>query len=161
MLECFALKFYPLCVNLNGAKVVVIGAGRVAERKLKGLLDAGARPLVVAPQITPRIAGWAHHRQLRWTKRAFRDSDINGAKFVIAATDDAELNARIAQLAMRRKILVNAATGRATGDVILPAVARRGSLTIAISTGGRSPGLARRWREKIEQHFKIRTGHDD
>ncbi len=94
-------------------------------------------------------------------KRAFRASDVNGAKFVIAATDDAALNARIARLAMRKKIWVNAATGRATGDVILPAVTRRGGLTIAISTGGKSPGLARLWREKIEKHLKTASGRND
>ena len=148
------MKFYPICINLNGAKVVVVGAGRVAERKLRGLLDVGARVTVIAPDATAQIAAWTKRGRLRWQRRKFRAGDVSGVvKFVIAATDDAVLNARIARLAMRKKILVNAATGKATGDVILPAVARKGDMTIAISTGGKSPKLARQWRETIEKIF--------
>jgi len=145
------LKFYPICVDLYGAKVVVIGAGRVAERKLRGLLQAGARLLVVAPEATAQISAWAKRGRICWQRRQYSAGDLRGAKFVIAATNDASLNARIARLAQRQRILINSATGRGTGDVILPAVARHGSVTIAISTSGKNPSLARRWREKLEK----------
>lgn len=145
------MKFYPLCVNLKGAKVVVVGAGPVAERKLRNLLAAGARVTVIAPKATAQIGVWARRRRLQWKPRRVKAGDVDRAKFVIVATDDAALNARLARRAMRKKILVNAATGKATGDVILPAIARKGKVMIAISTGGKNPKLARRLREKIEK----------
>ncbi len=152
MLHSRALKYYPIYLNLGGARVVVVGAGRVAERKLRRLLECGARVSVVAPEATALIIAWSKRQKLRWLHRKFRATDIHSeVKFVIAATDDASLNSRIARLAMRKRILINAATGKATGDVILPAVAQlRGGVTIAISTAGRSPKLARRLRERIE-----------
>ena len=146
-----ALKFYPICINLIGAKVVVIGAGRVAEPKLRRVLESGARVTVIAPEATAQITAWAKRKKLQWKRRRVKSGDVHHAKFVITATDDARLNAKIARLAMRQKILVNAATGKATGDVTLPAVAQVRGVTIAISTGGKSPKLARRLREQFER----------
>lgn len=151
-----AVNFYPVFLNLRDARAMVVGAGRVAERKLRRLLDCGARVIVVAPEATPQIVAWSKQRKLRWLRRKFRAGDLNRRlKFTIAATDDARLNARIAHRAMKRNILINTATGRATGDVILPAVTRlRGGVTVAISTGGRSPRRARRLREEMERRWK-------
>ena len=132
---------------------MVVGAGPVAEEKIPGLLRAGAKVRVVAPQATERVQIWAQAKKIIWERRAFRSEDLAGAFLVIAATSSGALHARILAQARRRGVLCNAVDDPEHCDFFYGAVVRRGGLLIAISTSGRSPALAQRIRKKLEQEF--------
>jgi len=139
--------YYPVFLDLRGRRCLVVGGGEVAVRKVKGLLEVGARVTVIAPDIIPMPAG------SRVLRRAFRASDVCDMALVIAATNNPETNRKIAYEARRRYIWVNVVDDQDTGSVILPAVVKRGSLRMAISTGGASPLLACRLKEQLENQF--------
>jgi len=137
---------YPIFLNLRDRPVVVIGAGRVALRKAKGLVDAGALVTVVAPRWEPDFETLPLHL----IRRRFRTSDLTAAVLVFAATDDRSTNHKISVLARKRGIWANIADAPDECDFIVPARIRRGNVQIAISTGGKSPRLAAEMRKKLE-----------
>ena len=139
------MHHYPLFLNLAGQSVVVIGAGKVATRKIRSLLAAGAHVTVISPHAKRLLIG------VRWLKRRYRRGDLRGACLVVAATNDLKVNEEICAEAKRRKLLVNCVAPPSAGNFIVPAVARRGRLTVAISTGGVSPALAKRLRRDLER----------
>ena len=147
------MTLFPAFLKLGGRRCVVVGAGPVAEEKIPGLLRAGARVRVVAPQATERVQDWARAKKIIWERRAFRSADLAGAFLVIAATSSPSLHARILTQARRRGVLCNAVDDPEHCDFFYGAVVRRGGLLIAISTSGRSPALAQRIRKKLEQEF--------
>ena len=134
--------FYPVALRLAARRCLVVGGGRVAERKVEGLLEAGARVRVVSPRLTLRLEALAEEGRIECALRPFEDGDVTGAFLVFAATDDAALNSRIVRLARSRGSLAHSATAPAEGDFINPAVARRGPVTVAVTTGASSPALA-------------------
>jgi precorrin-2 dehydrogenase/sirohydrochlorin ferrochelatase len=136
---------YPLFLDLTGQPVVVIGAGKVAARKIRSLLAAGARVTVISPRAS-RLP-----KSVRWLRRRYRRGDLAGARLVVAATDDQHVNELVCAEAKRRRQLINCVAPPAAGNFIVPAVARRGSLAIAISTDGLSPSLAKRLRRDLER----------
>jgi precorrin-2 dehydrogenase/sirohydrochlorin ferrochelatase len=131
----------------------VVGAGAVGEGKIAGLLEADAELRVVAPEATKRVKDWAQAGKLRWSRRTFRESDLNRCFCVVAATSSSGLHKKIFQLAQQRKVLCNVVDVPELCDFYYPAVVRRGSLQIAISTGGESPALAQRLRGKLQKEF--------
>ncbi len=139
---------YPLFLDLRDQPVVVIGAGKVAARKIRSLLAAGAHVTVISPQ--------AHRlpKDVRWLRRRYRRGDLAGARLVIAATDDKHVNELVCAEARRRRQLVNCIAPPLAGNFFVPAVARRGGIAIAISTDGRSPALAKRLRQELEQFLR-------
>src|SRR5579883_409655 len=143
--------YYPVCLDLRGRPCVVIGGGSVAARKVEGLLACGARVTVVAPALTPALQALLDAGRIAVRPRPYADGDLAGAALAIAATDERDVNARVAAEARARGVWLNAADDPERCDVILPAVIRRGDLPIAISTCGRSPALARRVREDLER----------
>jgi precorrin-2 dehydrogenase / sirohydrochlorin ferrochelatase len=142
---------YPLFLDLTDQPVVVIGAGKVAARKIRSLLAAGARVTAISPQ------AYRLPKAVRWIKRCYRRGDLTGARLVVAATNDLRINERVCAEAKRRRQLVNCIAPPAAGNFIVPAVARRGKLTIAISTGGLSPALAKQLRRDLERI--LRSGY--
>ena len=146
-------QLYPVLLDLRGKRVVVIGAGAVAARKIAGLLETPAKVLVVGPAADARIGRWAKEGRLTHRAVKFEESDLQGATLVFAATDDSALNARIAKLAASRAIPANVATGPDGGGFTLPAQLRRGHLGISISTDGRCPALSRAVRRRLEEQF--------
>ena len=136
---------YPLFLTLTDQPVIVIGGGVVAKRKIRNLLAAGARVTVISPHAT-RLPKSVH-----WLRRRFRRGDLRGARLVVAATDDLRVNEQVCAEARRRKLLVNCVAPPSAGNFIVPAVARRGRLMIAVSTGGASPALAKRLRRDLER----------
>jgi precorrin-2 dehydrogenase/sirohydrochlorin ferrochelatase len=144
---------FPLFLKLHRRKCLVVGAGQIGEGKIAGLLRAGANVYVVAPVVTERVETWARGRQVRWSQRKFRDSDLTGCFLVIAATSSSELHERIFRLARQRGILCNVVDVPELCDFYYPAVVRRGALQIAVSTAGESPALAQRLRKKLEREF--------
>lgn len=115
----------------------------MALRKVRGLLDAGARVRVVSPELAARPRGVA------WTRRRFRVADVRGMSLVFAATDDAGVNAAVAEACRREAIPVNVADAPRLCTFQVPSVVRRGALTLAVSTGGASPALARRLKRRL------------
>jgi len=139
---------YPLQLNLQQRLCVVVGAGSVGLRKVEGLLAAGARVRLVSaalPEILPPA--------LELVARPYRQGDLAGALLAFAATDDPQVNAAVAAEARAAGILVNRADDPAAGDFALPAVLRRGELTLTVATGGGSPALAALLREELAHQF--------
>jgi len=142
--------YYPMMVDLAGRRCLVVGGGRVAERKVALLLEAGADVAVVSPVVTPRIADLAARGAIRLARRTVRPADLDRVFLAFAATDDAEVNQGVAREVRSAGGLVNVADAPEACDFHVPSVVRRGDLTIAISTGGGSPALAKRLRQRLE-----------
>jgi siroheme synthase-like protein len=142
--------YYPAFLDLRGRRCLVVGGGAVAERKVEALREAGARVVIVSPTLTSRLralvsAGTVEHRA-----RSFRCHDTGGCALVVAATGEGAVDDAVAAAARRVRALVNVVDRPAACDFILPSVLRRGDLQIAVSTGGRSPALAREIRRRLE-----------
>lgn len=136
---------YPIVLDVAGVPVLVVGGGTVALRKVQGLLAAGAEVTVVAPGIAAALRALPVHV----IERPYAPGDLEHARLVITATDDPDVNASVAADANRRGIWVNSADDPANCTFTLPAVARDGAVTIAVSTGGASPALASHLRGEI------------
>lgn len=144
---------YPVMLDLEGRPCLVVGGGLIAERKVTGLLAAGARVTVVSPTLSPGLAALASDGGLQWWSREYRAEDVAGFALVMVATDDGEVNAAVAREGKERGVWVNAADDPAHCDFILPSVLRRGELVVAVATGGTSPALSRAIREDLEGYF--------
>jgi precorrin-2 dehydrogenase/sirohydrochlorin ferrochelatase len=131
----------------------VIGGGAVAERKVASLVPAGARVTVIAPELSANLAAWSQRESIHAITRAYRPGDLAGYEIVFVATDDPEVNAAVYEEGKSRSVWVNAADDPAHCDFILPSILRRGTLTVAVSTGAASPALARMVREELESYF--------
>jgi siroheme synthase-like protein len=130
---------------------VVVGGGAIAQRKVSGLVRCGARVVVVSPTMTRPLAAAVSRGAVRHVARSFRAADLEGAWLAVAATDDPRVNERVFRAARRRRIFVNVVDRPRWCTFIAPATLRRGALTVAISTGGKSPGLAKRLRRTFER----------
>jgi precorrin-2 dehydrogenase/sirohydrochlorin ferrochelatase len=146
------VKTYPIClVGLENQRVVVIGGGKVAARKAEALLEAGAPVIVISPQFCAEFDHLAGlYAGLEMVPRLYQAGDLADAFLVIAATDDPPVNGAVWSEAVRRGCLVNVVDDPGHSNFIVPAVVQRGEVKVAITTGGASPALARRLREKLE-----------
>lgn len=137
---------YPIQLQLKGRLCVVVGGGPVGRRKARGLLRAGARVRLIA---AAPVAAMPGHERLEILRRAYREGDLEDALLAFAATDSRACNAAVATEARRRGIPINIADDPSASDFILPAVLRRGELSIAVATGGRNPALAVQLRDRL------------
>lgn len=145
------MKTYPInLIGLERRRCVVVGGGAVAARKVAGLLEANAHVVVISPQIVPALEEHRAAGRITLLRRTYRPGDLHGAFLVIAATNDPEVNRTVAQEAESLGCLVSVVTEPRLSNFIVPAVVRRGNLTIAISSGGASPGLAQHLRMQLE-----------
>ena len=142
--------YYPVYLNLRGRRCVIIGGGTVAEGKIARLLDSGAEIRVVSPDATPGIRQFVADGSVRWEERKYRDGDLEGAFIAIAATNVREVNRRIFEEANQRGVMLNAVDDPPNCSFIAPSIVQRGPVTLAISTGGVSPALARKLRESLQ-----------
>jgi len=142
---------YPIFLDLQNQPVAVIGAGKVATRKIRTLLKAGAHVAVISPRANAEIRELARSRRVSWLRRRYRRGDLRNARLVIAATDNPGVNAMVCSEAKRRKVLANCAAPPSAGNFIVPSQVRRGGITLAISTGGASPAFAKRLRRDLER----------
>jgi len=147
------MKTYPLFALIDDRPVLVVGGGAVGERKVQDLLVAGARVTVVSREITPALAELAAAGRLGFIQGDFDHKHLEGMTLVVGATDDQEVNRRVSAAAQARGLFVNIVDAPDLCTFIVPAQVRRGPLTIAVSTGGASPALARQVREKLEELF--------
>jgi len=148
-----SMKTYPIFAVIENQPCLVVGGGAVGERKVQDLMAAGARVTVVSRTLTPELAALAIRGEISYLPEDFREVQVEGMTLVMAATDDPEVNARVSAAAQARAIWVNVADAPEYCTFIVPAQVRRGDLTLAISTGGASPALARQLREELQQHF--------
>ncbi|HET8628116.1 MAG TPA: bifunctional precorrin-2 dehydrogenase/sirohydrochlorin ferrochelatase [Thermomicrobiales bacterium] len=142
---------YPLALTLAGRRCVVVGGGAVAERKARGLLAVGAAVTVIAPRLAPGLRALADAGALTVAERPYAPGDLAGAVLAFAATDRREVNAAVAAEARASGALVNVADAPGEGDFTLPAVARRGGLTVAVATAGESPLVASLVRDRLAE----------
>ena len=148
------MAYYPVFIDTVGKKVLVIGGGRVGLEKTTGLINAELASItVISPKLEPALEEWRRLGRIEHQARAYREGDMAGFDWVMIATDDGLANAEIQAEGRRRGIWVNAADDPQHCDFILPSVVRRGPITIAISTGGGSPAMARRVREELTDYF--------
>jgi siroheme synthase-like protein len=147
------MGYYPIFLDVSRGCCVVIGGGVVARRRVAGLLAAGARVTVVSPVITEELAQLVLAGAVEYVARAYEPGDLAGYKLAFVATDDGDVNQAIFSEARSRGVLVNCADDPARCDFILPAVIRRGELSVAVSTGGASPATTRAIREELDDYL--------
>ena len=142
--------YYPVFLDVEGKKCIVVGGGNVALRKVETLLENRAKVVVISPELCPALAG---NKQINVIKRECIPGDIAGAFLAIVATDDREVNHRIALEGRSSGVLVNVVDDAEYSNFILPSVVQRGDVAIAVSTAGKSPALARKLRTRLEKEF--------
>jgi precorrin-2 dehydrogenase / sirohydrochlorin ferrochelatase len=147
------MKTYPLFALIDDRPCLVVGGGAVGERKVRDLMAAGARVTVVSRELTPDLAEMAARGRIQAIRGDFNSQHLDGMFLVVGATDDQEVNRQVSAAAQARGLLVNIVDAPDLCTFIVPAQVRRGPLTIAISTGGASPALARKVREDLEEIF--------
>lgn len=145
--------YYPAYLNLEGRRCVVIGGGQVAERKIVHLLECGARVGLISPEATPFLQELARQEKIEWIHKEYEPGDLKDAFLAIAATDDPRVSREISWEAERSKVLLNVVDVTKYCMFIAPAIVRQGDITLAISTGGSSPALARRLREELQGYL--------
>ena len=146
-------NLFPAFLKLSGRQVLVVGAGKVGEPKIGGLLETGALIRVVSLDATPAVRGWAREGKIQLEVRAFSPDDLDGAFLAVVATNSRTLNERVYDEAKRRGVLCNVVDVPDLCDFFYPAVVRRGDLQIAVSTAGQSPSLAQKIRQQLEKQF--------
>ncbi len=144
-------SYYPIFLDLKGKRCIVVGGGSVAERKVDMFLEHQASVTVISPTLSRRLHHLADQGAIQTINRNYRAGDLKGAFLVIAATDDPSANAAIAEQCRKQGVLVNVVDDPRHSDFIVPSMVRRGDITIAISTSGKSPALARKLRTLLEQ----------
>jgi precorrin-2 dehydrogenase len=146
-------SYYPAILDLTGRRALVVGAGKVGEGKIRGLLAADAHVRVVSLDATEQVQRWADAGEIELRLHAYAEADLDGCFLVIAATPDNDVNVRVHEHAEARHMLCNVVDVTHLCNFILPSIMRRGDLAIAVSTAGASPALARRIRLTLERSY--------
>ncbi len=146
------MNFYPVQLHLRGRQVVVIGGGKVAERKISGLLGTGSEIAVISPDITEKIKEWMRMGRVKWLNKAFAPTDIAQAFLIIAATNNPDTNAAVKRASSPHQLLLMVDNPE-DSDFILPSVINRGKLTMTVSTSGASPILAKNIKRDLANQY--------
>ena len=147
------MKQYPVNLDVERRKCVVVGGGKVAEKKVLGLLECGADVTVISPHLVANLKELSDKRVIKYLKRAYKPGDLKGAYLVVASTNSHKVNRRVGEEARRLGILVNVVSAPSLSDFSVPAVLRRGEFMLTVSTSGKSPALSRRLRMELEDAF--------
>ena len=147
------MKYYPVCLNINGRNCLVVGGGSVGTRKVETLLRCGARVTVISQSFTPVLRALSESNQVTLREKAYDASDLTSMFLVFGATDNRILNDAIRRDAERLNALFNSADDPESSCFVLPAVVERGDLTIAVSTAGNSPAFARKIKKDLDGQF--------
>ena len=141
--------YYPAFIDVKDRTCVVIGGGDIGEEKVHKLLECGAKIVVISPDVNEGVRTLVDGDRITWVRRGYMPGDLKGAFIAIAATDQNAVNRQIAKEAEARNVLLNVVDVTHLCTFIAPSVARRGEVTVAVSTGGTSPALARTFREML------------
>ena len=147
------MRYYPINLDIKDRNCLVIGGGAVGTRKVRTLLECGARVTVVSPVISESLRNLAEDNRLQLVERHYDRSDLEDMFLVIGATNDEQLNQRISEHARQRNLLCNIADRPEACTFILPSIINRGDLCITISTSGKSPAMAKRLRKHLSEQF--------
>jgi len=148
-------KYYPIFLDIEGKRCVVIGGGRVACRKIERLLSAKANVVVISPTLNEKLK-----KRVLWIEREYKNGDLEGAFIAIAATNNFEINQLVYNEAENRGILVNVVDAPRLCRFITPSIIQRENICIAISSGGENPSLSKKIRLKLEEAlWKQNTEH--
>ncbi|MFC1981208.1 bifunctional precorrin-2 dehydrogenase/sirohydrochlorin ferrochelatase [Chloroflexota bacterium] len=144
-------SYYPVFLNISDRKCVVVGGGQVALRKAKGLLEYGANVEVISPDLCSELSELAEAGAINVLRRRYQAGDLQGALISIAATNNSDINQEVVKEARRGGVLANIVDDAGDSDFIVPSCLQRGNVTIAVSTAGSSPALARKIRTRLEK----------
>jgi len=147
------MRYYPVCLDIRNRHCLVVGGGQVGTRKVRTLVQCGARVTVVSPEVTAELNQLARQGKIQIRLRDYLTADLDTAFLVIGATDDQEQNRRIHQDAEAAQRLCNIADQPELCNFVLPAVITQGDLMVAISTSGRSPAFAKYLRRRLQRQF--------
>jgi siroheme synthase-like protein len=145
--------YYPIFLNVQARKVTVIGGGLIALRKVKDLLKHGADITVISPNICTGIVNLQEQGKIQVLKRKYKSGDIDGLYLAVVAAGSKGVNNKVTKEAEEKKVLLNIVDDPETSDFIVPSVIHRGDISIAVSTSGKSPALARKIRTDLESYF--------
>ena len=143
--------YYPIYIDIENRAVLIVGGGAVCTRKAETMMRYGGRVTIVSPKITDEIAAWGRAGLLTVKFKKYDEADLEGASMVIASTDDPCVNARVARDCRRRRVPVNVVDVTHLCEFIVPAIIEKGSIQIAVSTGGKSPAVARTLKEDLQR----------
>ena len=146
-------KYYPAFVDIENQSCLIVGGGAIAAEKAAALLDCGADVTMISPDLTEELRDRSDRGELRWIARQYEPGDVRGFRLVISATDSTEVNERVYREAEAEGIMVNVVDVPALCRYIVPSIVRQGDLCIAVSTGGKSPALAKKIRGQLEGAF--------
>jgi precorrin-2 dehydrogenase len=147
------MSLFPMFLKLQGKLVVIVGGGNIAESKIPGLLQAGARVRVIAPEVNAKISEWIRSGEVEWRPKVFAGGDLCGARLVIAATSAHGVNRAVYRVADAQGIWCNAVDDIENCHFYYGSIVQRGDLQIAISTNGKSPALAQRLRKELQAQY--------
>ncbi len=147
------MAYYPIFIKLDGKTALVVGGGRVAQRKIETLLEYGASVHIISKGLTDRLKQLVEDGDIRHMGEKFEDKHLDGTFLVIAATDDEKLNHEISETAQKRGLLINAVDQPPDCNFIVPSIVKKGDLILAISTSGKSPALAKKLRKQMDGQF--------
>jgi len=145
--------YYPVYLNMQDKKCLIAGGGQVALRKAASLLEHGAKVTVVSPRLCAGLRRLAEEGRIKTINRPYRGGDMRGISVAVIATSNHKINLSAAEEARKRKVPVNVVDDPALSDFIVPSILRRGDLSIAVSTSAKSPALARKIRNRLEEEF--------
>jgi precorrin-2 dehydrogenase/sirohydrochlorin ferrochelatase len=152
------MNLYPVNLDIHNTLCLVVGGGKVASRKIEGLLACGARVVVISPRINPAIAGFVERGEIDYFARSYQKGDLDGAFLVFAATDVEEVQQQIKAEADARGTLINVVDTPSSCTFQVPAKVRRGDFLLTVSTGGGSPALAAQVRKELEDEYGLEYG---
>ena len=147
--------YYPAFIDLRGKQCIVVGGGKVAERKVAALLRSGAKVTVISPFVTGVLADYSKRKRIKHVKRKYRKGDLEDAFIVIAATSDGRVNQEVS---LDAPCLLNVVDAPELANFIVPSVIKRGLLALAVSTSGSSPALAKSIRKELELLYSKEFG---
>lgn len=154
------MSLYPIFLKIESSPCLVVGGGKVAERKVESLLQAGARVTVVAPEVGAAINALAEADQIEWRRQTYRSGEAGDYTLVIAATDSPGVNRSVYRDAMQNRVLVNSVDDPEHCSFYVPALVKRGQLLVAVSTSGAVPYFARKLRQYLETKLYPGIGRD-
>lgn len=146
-------NYYPVNLDLQKKRCLIVGGGKVAERKVEALLECGGLVKIISPNLTPKLKQMVQTGQVDYSNQEFQEKDLEGIFLVIGATNVSTINQQVAQAALAKNILVNIVDAAPLSNFIVPSTHRQGLLSISISTAGASPALAAKIRREIGKKY--------
>jgi len=148
-------EYYPIAVKLKDKIIIVVGGGKVAERKVDSLLEAGGKVRLISPDATPGLNQLSEAGRIEWLRKRFGSHDMDSADLIVASTSDSAVNKRIRAWAKKHKVLINVVDQASLSDFISPAVLRAGKAIVAVYTDARDPVLSRDLKNFLKENWDV------